>query len=312
MKARNFAVEQIRTEVHHAVLGLEHSVDLVLTALLARGHVLLEDIPGVGKTIMAQAFARSVQGTFRRIQFTSDMLPSDIIGVHIWRPDHGRFEFREGPIFANFVLADEINRGNPKTQSALLEVMSEEQVSLDHQVYPLPRPFFIIATQNPIEFHGTFPLPESQKDRFLMTIDLGYPEAQVEQTILTTPSPQQLVERVRPIATTEDILAMQHHVERIQVHPDLLDYVVRLSRATREHPEILLGVSPRAGKHLIAAARALAWVSGRDYVIPDDIKSLCLPVWTHRIVPRIPPPGSSTVWARKVMEQIIERVPVPV
>ncbi len=304
-------LERIRAEVHRAVIGLDRAVDFVLTALLARGHVLLEDVPGVGKTILAQSVARAIDGTFRRIQFTADMLPSDILGVHIWRPDRNVFEFREGPIFANIVLADEINRANPKTQSALLEVMGEGKVSLDHHVYPLPEPFFIIATQNPVEFHGTFPLPESQKDRFLMTIHLGYPDREAEKQILLTPEPQRLVERVRPVATLDAVKALQEGVDLVVVHPDVLDYTLQLALQTRNHPDILLGASPRAGKHLIQAARAYALVNGRRYVVPEDIKTLCIPVWSHRLIPRIPPAGSVTDWARDVLLELMNRTPVP-
>ena len=304
-------LERIRAEVHRAVIGLDRAVDFVLTALLARGHVLLEDVPGVGKTILAQSVARAIDGTFRRIQFTADMLPSDILGVHIWRPDRKVFEFREGPIFANIVLADEINRANPKTQSALLEVMGEGKVSLDHHVYPLPEPFFIIATQNPVEFHGTFPLPESQKDRFLMTIHLGYPDREAEKQILLTPEPQRLVERVRAVATLDAIKALQEGVDLVVVHPDVLDYTLQLALQTRNHPDILLGASPRAGKHLIQAARAYALVNGRRYVVPEDIKTLCIPVWSHRLIPRIPPSGSVTDWARDVLVELMNRTPVP-
>lgn len=304
-------IQRIRDEVRRAVIGLERPLNFVLTALFARGHVLLEDVPGVGKTILAQAIARAIDGSFRRIQFTSDMLPSDILGVHIWRPDRHVFEFREGPIFANIVLADEINRANPKTQSALLEVMTEGQVSLDHKVYPLPQPFFIIATQNPVEYHGTFPLPESQKDRFLMTVHLGYPDEEEEKQILLTPSPHHLIERVRPVVSLEDIRSIQEAVDLVVVHPDLLQYTLTLARETRKHPDVLLGASPRAGKHLIQAARAFALIQGRQYVIPEDIKQLCIPVWAHRLIPRIPPGGPLIEWATEFLQDLLHRIPVP-
>ena len=305
-------IRSIRREVQRAVLGVDRAVDLALTALIAGGHILFEDVPGVGKTVLAQALARAIQASFRRIQFTSDMLPSDILGVHIWRPDTQAFEFREGPIFAHIVLADEINRASPKTQSALLEVMAEHQVSLDHRVYPLPRPFFLMATQNPIEFQGTFPLPESQMDRFMMCIPVGYPDPQAESHILLTPSPERLLQQVRPVATTQDVLTLQAAAEQIYVHPDVLQYVVQLARATRRHPQVLLGISPRAGKHMVAAARARALMEGRPYVTPDDVQALCAPVWAHRLIPRMPPSTSPAEWAQRVLQDVLQQVPVPV
>ncbi len=304
--------DAFRREVRKAALGVDRAIDLMLTALLAQGHVLLEDVPGVGKTVLAQAFARAFRASFRRIQFTSDMLPSDILGTHIWRPDQQTFEFREGPIFAHIVLADEINRANPKTQSALLEVMAERQVSLDHRVYTLPRPFFIVATQNPLEFQGTFPLPESQLDRFLMMIHLGYPAQDVETRILVTPPPEQLLAQVRPVASVDQIVALQEQVDRIRVHADILNYVVQLARATRSHPQVLIGASPRAGKHLVRAARAWAMMHGREYVVPDDIKTLAPVVWAHRLLPRAPIQMRATEWAVQLIREVLTQVPVPV
>jgi MoxR-like ATPase len=259
-------------------------VELSLVSLLAGGHLLIEDVPGVGKTTLAQAMARSFDCTFQRIQFTSDMLPSDILGLEVFNQGQATFDFKRGPIFANVILADEINRTTPKTQSALLEAMAEGHVTVEQVTYQLPRPFIVLATQNPIEHHGTYPLPESQLDRFLMRLRIGYPEAEDEKTILRQQSLNSPLEHLVPVMHSEDVLALQREARAVSVDEALTDYLIRIVRATREAEILDLGVSPRGSLALYHAAQALAFVKGRHYVIPDDIKRLVIPVCAHRIV----------------------------
>ncbi len=303
-------LKRIEESIHKAFFGYQEVIRLLLTCLIAEGHVLIEDIPGMGKSLLAQALAKTLGGTFQRIQFTSDMLPADIIGTNIWNPKTREFEFHPGPIFANVVLADELNRTNPKTQSALLEAMSDGQVSIDRKIYPLPKPFFLVATQNPLEFYGTFPLPESQKDRFLMTVHLGYPSPEIEYQIILSPHPADLLSVLEPVVDLKTILELQKMKYSVHVHKDIAKYVLRLLKATREHPAIRLGVSPRGGKYLITAGRAFALLHGRSYVIPEDIKTLCPWVWGHRLVLN-PTLEQSQQDEKSILNDILSSVPVP-
>ena len=290
------------------IRGKHDVVRLATVALLARGHLLIEDIPGVGKTTLASSLARSLGLVFRRIQFTSDLLPSDIIGVAIYDQETHAFEFKQGPLFANIVLADEINRTTPRTQSALLEAMSEFRVSVDSATYALPAPFFVIATQNPIEHHGTYPLPDSQLDRFLMRIRIGYPEAAAEKEIILSQRAGSPADALDPVLTGEDLLDLQRRVHDVRVDEELLDYLVGIVNETRRTGTVALGVSPRGSVSLYRAAQALALVEGRDYVTPDDIKELAVPVLAHRLVMREGTFPAATL----ILEEILQRVEVPV
>jgi MoxR-like ATPase len=266
-----------------AIRGKNEVVRLSLVCLLARGHLLIEDVPGVGKTTLAHALARSVSGRFHRLQFTSDMLPSDVLGVTIYNVQSEAFEFKPGPVFTNFLLADEINRTTPKTQSALLEAMNEAQVTIDGHSHSLPRPFMVIATQNPLEHHGTYPLPESQLDRFLMRLRIGYPDAASEREILRnvqTLAPQTVISSM----VADEVLRLQEMVHRVAVEESLLDYMLAIVERTRNHESLALGVSPRGSQALYRAVQALALLEGRDYAIPDDVKRLAVPLFAHRVV----------------------------
>ena len=263
--------------------GKADLVTYVLTAVLARGHLLLEDVPGTGKTTLAQAVADALGGSFSRIQFTADLLPTDILGVSVFDQETATFRFQPGPVFAHVVLADEINRTPPKTQSSLLEAMNEQQVSIDGQVRALPEPFLVIATQNPLEHHGTFPLPESQIDRFLMRLGMGYPDEESERRLLREAGDPKA--HAEAVTTPADLLVLQRQAMTVSLHPDLEDYVLSIVRATREHPGAALGVSPRGSQALVRAAKAYAFLSGRSFVQPDDIQAVAEPVLAHRIVP---------------------------
>jgi MoxR-like ATPase len=276
-------IEQLQATIETVIRGKSEIVELALVTLLAGGHLLIEDVPGVGKTTLAQALARSFDCSFQRIQFTSDMLPSDILGLEVFNQKSGGFEFKSGPIFANVILADEINRTTPKTQSALLEAMAEGHVTVEQETYHLPRPFIVLATQNPVEHHGTYPLPESQLDRFMMRLRMGYPNVEDEKTILRQQTLNSPVERVIPVMHSDDVLRLQQDVREVAVDDSLVDYLIRIVRATREADILDLGVSPRGSLALYHASQSLAFVEGRDYVIPDDIKRLVTPVFAHRI-----------------------------
>jgi len=283
-----------------------------LVCLLARGHLLIEDVPGVGKTTLAQALARSVSCRFHRLQFTSDMLPSDVLGVTIYNAHSEAFEFKPGPIFTNFLLADEINRTTPKTQSALLEAMNESQVTIDGRCHSLPRPFMVIATQNPVEHHGTYPLPESQLDRFLMRLRIGYPDAASERLIVRN-SERALPEAVSSGLTAEDVLQLQAAVHRVTVEDALVDYMLAIVEKTRNHDSLTLGVSPRGSQALYRAVQALALLEGRDYATPDDIKRLAVPLFAHRVVINT---RTTLVQRRadvgeRIIEEILSQVEVP-
>jgi MoxR-like ATPase len=252
--------------------------------LLSRGHLLIEDVPGIGKTLLGVVLARSIEASFRRIQFTNDLLPSDILGLSIFNPADHTFDFKPGPIFSNVVLADEINRSTPKTQSALLEAMNDLQVSIDGKTHALPPLFMVIATQNPVEYHGTYPLPEAQLDRFLVRLRIGYPSAEDEKRILREKDLNARIQSLQPALGSDDVLALQRRADAVRVGEPLLDYVVRIADATRKAPSVKLGLSPRGALSIVRAARALALVDGRDYCIPDDVKRAAVPVAAHRLV----------------------------
>jgi len=309
------SLERIAESVSRVILGKPEVVKLALTSLAARGHLLVEDVPGVGKTTLARALARSIGGTFRRIQFTSDLLPADILGVSVFVPETGRFEFRAGPIFANVVLADEINRTTPRTQSSLLEAMSEGRVSIDGQTFVLERPFMVVATQNPLEHFGTYPLPESQMDRFLLRIRIGYPDRSAERKVVTTRGGGDPLDDLRPVVDLADVLAVQEAAERTHVDESLVEYCEQLVAETRQSPFLILPVSTRGFQAWFRAAQAYALVSGRDYCVPDDFKELALPALAHRVVAGGAATGESLGRAReeaeRVLAELIERVPVP-
>jgi MoxR-like ATPase len=277
-------VSQLQRSIARAIYGKEEAIQLALITLLARGHLLIEDVPGVGKTTLAQALAKSFHCTFQRIQFTSDLLPSDVLGVSVYNPESREFEFRSGPIFANVVLADEINRTTPRTQSALLEAMNEAQVTVDGKTLQLPHPFLVIATQNPVEHHGTYPLPESQLDRFLMRIKMGYPSHETEREILRKHIHDDSLASLEPVAGVADVLEMQESVARVKVESSLHDYALEIVNRTRKTEQLALGVSPRGTLMLQRAAQARAFLDGRDYCLPDDFKQLAVAVFSHRVV----------------------------
>ena len=306
------ALRALEANIAQALVGKPDVVRLAIVALLARGHLLIEDVPGVGKTTLAHALARSLGLAFRRIQFTSDLLPSDILGVSVFDPRKAEFEFRPGPIFANIILADEINRTTPKTQSSLLEAMNESQVSLDHHTYRLPQPFMVLATQNPLEYHGTHPLPESQMDRFLLRIRVGYPDETHERQLLRGAGASS-VERLQPVLDGQAVLALQAQAEAVTIEESLLGYVMAIVQATRTHPALALGVSPRGSLALVRAAKALALSEGRSYCVPDDVKALAAPAFAHRVLlrSRWDDPVGETPGAEQVIHQILQDVPVP-
>ena len=282
--ATSQVVSQLQRTIARAIYGKEEAIQLALITLLARGHLLIEDVPGVGKTTLAQALAKSFQCGFQRVQFTSDLLPSDVIGVSVYNPETREFEFRSGPIFANVVLADEINRTTPRTQSALLEAMNDAQVTVDGKTHPLPVPFLVIATQNPVEHHGTYPLPESQLDRFLMRIKMGYPSHETEKEILRKRANDDPLHSLQPVADIGDVLAMQEAVTHVKVDSSLQDYALEIVNRTRKSDQLALGVSPRGTLMLQRAAQARAFLDGRDYCLPDDFKHLAVSVFAHRVV----------------------------
>ena len=304
-------LNEVEVSLNSTIRGKPEVVRLSLVCLLARGHLLIEDVPGVGKTTLAQSLARAVHCKFHRLQFTSDMLPSDVLGVTIYNAHAQEFEFKQGPVFTNFLLADEINRATPKTQSALLEAMNEVQVTIESHSHPLEQPFMVMATQNPVEHHGTYPLPESQLDRFLMRIRIGYPDREAEREILRNNDGVHPV--VRPVLSAEELLHLQEQVSRVSVDDTLVDYMLSIVEKTRCHESLALGVSPRGAQALYRAAQAMAMVEGRDYVIPDDIKRLAVPVFAHRIAinARASLAQRSSELTERILQEILTLVEVP-
>lgn len=305
------AFRGLEAALGRVIRGKAEALRLALVSMISRGHLLIEDVPGVGKTTLAHSLALLARSSFNRIQFTSDMLPSDVVGVTIFNAQTREFEFKPGPVFAQFLLADEINRATPKTQSALLEAMNEQQVTVDGRSYPLPQPFMVIATQNPAEHHGTYPLPESQLDRFLMRIRLGYPDRTAEREILhQSDSPS--IERLNPVLTDSELLQMQEQVQTIRVDESVIDYMLAIVEKTREHEALALGVSPRGSQALYRSSQALAMIEGRRFVTPDDVKRLVIPVFAHRVVVQTRKVlGRSSDAAAKVLDEILTQVDVP-
>ncbi|MGH7897822.1 MAG: AAA family ATPase [Candidatus Binatia bacterium] len=300
-------IRQLIDNIERIMKGKAGAVRRAVVCLVARGHLLIEDVPGVGKTTLASALARSIGCSFQRIQFTSDLLPSDLIGVSVYRPETQEFVFKEGPLFRQLILADEINRTTPRTQSALLEAMNEGQISVDHRTYKLPRPFMVLATQNPREHHGTFPLPESQLDRFLMRISIGYPDGEAERAILLS---RTTIDELQPVLSAEEVCMVQDAVDQVRVDPALVGYVLEIAAATRRSSVVALGASPRAAKALYRAAQAAALLDGSDYVRPDHIKDLAVPVLAHRL--QLSGDGGGDLRREEsVLAAILEEVRVP-
>jgi MoxR-like ATPase len=304
----------IEKSLRSIIRGNDEVVRMAMVAVLARGHLLIEGVPGVGKTTLAHTMARTLDCSFQRIQFTSDMLPSDLLGISVYSATEQQFEFKAGPVFTNILLADEINRTTPKTQSALLEAMNEGQVTMDGHSHPLPQPFLVLATQNPVEHHGTYPLPESQLDRFLVRVRMGYPQAENEREILRSEAGAARLEEVRPAASGADVIAMQDEVTQVKVDDSLVDYALAIVNRTRESESLALGVSPRGSIMLYRAAQAMAYLDGRKFCTPEDFKALAVPVFSHRVV--INARYSSTLkkseQAETIIRDIIQSVPVPV
>ena len=302
-------VEKIKGNISKVIVGKDETIERLMVAMLCSGHVLIEDVPGVGKTMLARSLAISLGGQFKRVQCTPDLLPNDVTGVSVYNQAAEDFEFRPGPVFVNVLLADEINRATPRTQSALLEAMQETQVTVDGITYPLPRPFMVLATQNPVEYEGTFPLPEAQLDRFMLKIDMGYPNHAEEKEILQRLKRQHPIESLESIVEPEDVEALKSGVWDVHVDETVVDYIIRLVDATRSHHDILLGGSPRATLALFKTAQALAAIRGRDHVLPDDIKNLAIPVLSHRLMLR-PESELRGNTSDDLIKRIIENTPL--
>jgi MoxR-like ATPase len=305
----NSSIKQLQETIDSVIKGKSAPVKMSIVTLLARGNLLIQDVPGVGKTTLASALAKATNCSFQRVQFTSDLMPADITGVSIFNPEEREFEFKPGPIFSNIVLADEINRTNPKTQSALLEAMNEKKVSVDKKTYSLPEPFMVIATQNPIEYHGTFPLPESQLDRFMIHIKLGYPAPEYERMAIMARSSFKLLEKIDPVISKHEILRMQKEAEKILIDDSLVDYILQIVTETRKHEKIRLGISTRGAQFFHEAAKAHAYYEGRNYVTPDDIKTLAPLVLGHRLILKTKKFISD---AEAIIYEIVNKIAVPV
>ena len=305
-------LQRLLDNVNGVLVGKEDVVKRTVITLVARGHLLIEDVPGIGKTLLGLGLARSIDAKFRRIQFTNDLLPSDILGVHLYDQKEGRFDFRPGPVFANVLLADEINRSTPKTQSALLEAMSERQVSLEGRTLALPDPFLVIATENPVEHAGTFPLPEAQLDRFLMRVQVGYPTVADELKVVRGGEIETRLNSLAPVLSVEEVLELQRRAAAVHADDAVLEYAVAFARATREDPRVRLGLSPRGAQALAAAAKAAAFLAGRDYCVPDDVKAVAAPVAAHRLMLDGAPFGLGRVQeSERLVESILAKVPAP-
>lgn len=304
-------IQAVIENIEKVMIGKREVAELSIVALLAGGHVLLEDVPGVGKTMMVRSLSKSVGANFKRIQFTPDLLPSDVIGVSIYNPKTLQFEFRPGPIVGNIILADEINRTSPKTQAALLEAMEEASITIDGETLDISKPFFVMATQNPIEYEGTYPLPEAQLDRFLLKIKMGYPTAQQEIEVLRRVENRQPIQEIEAVMSVEELLKLQQHVKQVYVEDGVKSYIVDIARATRNHQNVYLGVSPRASIALMKAAQAYAFMQNRDFVKPDDIKYLAPFVFSHRLI-LAPEARYEGVQPEKVIQEVIQQIFVPV
>lgn len=302
--------EKLTANLEKVIVGKRHALELAVVALLCQGHVLIEDVPGVGKTMLARSLAKSLDCTFNRIQFTPDMLPSDVTGVSIFNQATREFEFRAGPVMGQVVLADEINRATPKTQAALLEAMDEHQVTVDGTTHPLPSPFIVLATQNPIEYEGTFPLPEAQLDRFLIRLQLGYPALQDEMRVLDQQKSTHPINMLKEVSTAGEVLAAAETVRAIYVSDPVRRYIVEITSRTRQNSDVYLGASPRGSLSLYRAGQALAGLAGRDYVLPDDIKVLCAPILAHRLIVT-PAARLRELSEARIVQEIVEKVPVP-
>ncbi|MEO7001038.1 MAG: MoxR family ATPase [Ktedonobacterales bacterium] len=304
------AAQRVITNVEHVIVGKQESVLLTLIAVLCGGHVLIEDVPGVGKTTLAKSIARSIGCGFKRIQFTPDLLPSDVTGISMFNQRTGEFEFRAGPIISQFVLADEINRATPKTQSALLEAMEENQITVDGITHGLPTPFIVMATQNPIEYEGTFPLPEAQLDRFMLNISLGYPSASDEVQILDRQQRRHPIDQLEPVLSADELLALQRDIREVRVEREMREYMVKLVAATRQHQHVYLGASPRGSLALFHAAQAMATLRGRDYVTSDDVKELVKPTLSHRLI-IAPAARVRGVTPTAILDEVMGMIPTP-
>jgi MoxR-like ATPase len=307
-------IQKLRDNITSVYMGNTAAVDRIIVCLLARGHVLIEDVPGVGKTVLAHALAKSIDCSFARLQCTPDLLPTDIIGVTVYDRNSegsGNFEFKPGPVFNNIIVADEINRTTPRTQSALLEAMSETSISVDGTLHPLPQPFMVVATQNPYEFEGTYFLPENQLDRFLMRINLGYPAPDDESRIINRQPARNALVSLKPVLSTDDVLALQDRVDNITMDQALVDYVISLATAMRDNEDLQIGLSPRGGLALAQVARATAVIKNRDYCVPEDIVSNVLPVCAHRVISKTYMHAGDTATTRRIVQQVLETVPSP-